>query len=829
MIAPHRRPHLLFAASALLASLQPLTGCAAPDPPLDEALRSAFPDQAAAVLSVGPGFLRSGGGRLERAAAGRRGGVAARLPSDGGDAIVFELDGGATVRAREVGAEGEAMLADRAVAYRRAGGSSFWTATPAGVEEWLLLDAAAVQRAAPVAAWEVQGGALAERDGAIEIADAAGAVRLRVTAPAAYAAGGREVGARLAARGARIELFVDAEGEQVLVDPEWESPAPPAMGTRRTRHAAAPLGTGVLVTGGTSLAGTSLASTELYDPAEGAWSSSSPAPGAMRRARTEHAAIALDSNRVLVVGGDSSGANSTYEVYDALAMEWVMGGVIPLRSPSDQPVPLYHHTATRLAGASGEVLIVGGQGDLDHVVVFSNVFRYDPSTGELTEAAPLLEPRTLHTATLLDSGEVLVVGGYHNTGLRTTELYDPMADAWRPGPSMSEGAERYLHTATRLQDGRVLMIGYTSVPDIYNPVTETFSAGARMINDSSRFGHSATLLPNGCVLVAGGRLSSSHSSDAELYNPDENEWIVTAPLSAPRAFHEATYLDEDGSVMLTGGDNQSQKLATVERFTLGQPGEACADRCECQSGFCVDGVCCDAACDLGACDACSVAAGASADGTCSLLTGTACNDDNPCTSGDACNAGACVGTNDDTAACGGDEPCTRYACVGGSCVATDDDDAPCDDDNSCTTDDICRAGTCAGEAITCAATDGCHEDGTCDPETGKCVPQSKADNAPCEDGGVCIAGGCVHPSQASSSSSQGGAGAGEAMGPAEDAGGGGAGPETDDEGGCGCRAAGAAAPGGSAAAALLMAAAAWRASRRRRRRCPSTPRWATPR
>ncbi|XXY46441.1 kelch repeat-containing protein [Sorangium sp. So ce269] len=822
MIAPHHRLHHLFAASSLLASLQPLTGCAAPDPTPDEALRRAFPDQAAAVLSVGPGFLRSGGG-LERAAAGRRGGVVARLPSDGSGEILFALDGGEALRVREVGAEGEAMLAERAVAYRRAGGSSFWTATPAGVEEWLLLDAAAVQREAPVAAWEVQGGALAERDGAIEIADATGAVRLRVTAPAAYAAGGREVGARLAARGARIELFVDAEGEQVLVDPEWQSPPPPAMGTRRTRHAAAPLGSGVLVTGGTGIAGTSLASTELFDPAEGAWSSS-PVAGTMRRARTNHAAMALDSDRILVVGGDDSGANSTYEVYDALANEWVMGSVIPLLTSGDdgaeQPAPLYHHTVTRLAGASGEVLIVGGQGDLDHLVVFRNVFRYDPSTGELTEAAPLLEARTQHTATLLVSGEVLVVGGYRGTGLRSTELYNPTLDRWRPGPMMMERAERYLHTATRLQDGRVLVLGYTPAPQIYDPATETFSAGARMVNDSSRFGHSATLLPNGCVLVAGGRLSSSHSSDAELYNPDENEWIVTAPLRAPRAYHEATYLDEDRSVMLTGGEDQNQKLATVERFTLGQPGEACADRCECQSGFCVDGVCCDIACDRGACDACSAAAGAAADGTCSLLTGPACDDGNACTSGDACREGTCAGADDDASACDDGNPCTRDACSQGLCVGTNDDGGDCEDGDLCTRD-FCQGGSCAAEPITCEATDECHVNGTCDPETGSCVAPRKEDGVMCEDGGVCLGGDCIHDLPEASSSSQGGTGA---AGSAEGAGGAGSGPATDDDGGCGCRAAGAAAPGGGAAAAVLMAAAASRAARRRRWPRPATPR-----
>ncbi|MCB9632752.1 MAG: hypothetical protein H6721_11520 [Sandaracinus sp.] len=45
-------------------------------------------------------------------------------------------------------------------------------------------------------------------------------------------------------------------------------------------------------------------------------------------------------------------------------------------------------------------------------------------------------------------------------------------------------------------------------------------------------------------------------------------------------------------------------------------GEACDEAAECDSGFCVDGVCCDTACD-GGCGVCSVAAGATADGTCS--------------------------------------------------------------------------------------------------------------------------------------------------------------------------------------------------------------------
>ncbi|WP_437815709.1 Kelch repeat-containing protein [Sorangium sp. So ce1078] len=816
MTRPHPGLHLSLAASALLASLQPLVGCAPLDPPPDEVLRSAFPDQAAAVLGVGPGFLRSGGG-LERAAAARRGGVAVSLPGEGSEAIVFALDGGATLRVREVGTGGEAVLAERAVAYRRAGGSSFWTATPDGVEEWLLLDAEAVRRDAPVAAWEVEGGALAARDGAIEIADATGVVRLRVTAPAAYAAGGREVEARLAARGARIELFVDAEGEQVLVDPEWQSPAPPSMGTGRSRHAAARLGTGVLATGGTSAAGVGIRSAELYDPADGAWSSS-PAPGNMRRAHTEHTATVLGSGRVLVVGGDTEGAHSTYEVYDADTTTWVTGGEIPLTNPmTGQPDNLFRHTATGLAGAAGEVLIVGGGADLDQVAVYRSVFRYDPRDGQLRAAADLLGPRTLHTATLLDTGEVLVVGGYYGAGLETTELYDPAADAWRHGPPMAAGA-RYMHTATRLLDGRVLVTGYVSATEIYDPRTNSFVTVAPMRAAGRRHGHSATLLPNGCVLVAGGRHNDTYETDAELYNPLADRWIVADELRAPRGFHEATLL-EDGSVLLTGGEQTGQKLATAERFAPGQPGAPCGDRCECQSGFCVDGVCCDTACDLGACDACSVAAGATTDGTCSLLTGAACDDDNPCTSGDACDKGACAGENDDTAPCDDGNPCTRDACSGGTCASSDDDSGECDDGDPCTTD-LCRGGECAAEAITCEATDECHVDGACDPETGACVPLTRENGVRCEGDGVCFAGDCLHNPPEAPSSSGGGAE------PTDSAGGGGSNPGADEERGCGCRAAGAAAPGGGPAAAALFiaAAAASRTSRRRRRPDPASPR-----
>lgn len=86
-------------------------------------------------------------------------------------------------------------------------------------------------------------------------------------------------------------------------------------------------------------------------------------------------------------------------------------------------------------------------------------------------------------------------------------------------------------------------------------------------------------------------------------------------------------------------------------------GARCGIGAECDSTFCADGRCCNSACGGGASDclACSIAAGASADGVCTTFpNGTACTDGTPCTITDACMTGACVGTG---------SPCSGATCT----------------------------------------------------------------------------------------------------------------------------------------------------------------------
>ena len=113
----------------------------------------------------------------------------------------------------------------------------------------------------------------------------------------------------------------------------------------------------------------------------------------------------------------------------------------------------YDHTATLLQ--SGKVLVAGGQGSSGFL---SNAELYDPATGLWTATGSLGTARRFHTATLLQSGKVLVAGGQGSSGfLSSAELYDPATGLWTATGSLTSA--RYLHTATLLSNGKVLVAG----------------------------------------------------------------------------------------------------------------------------------------------------------------------------------------------------------------------------------------------------------------------------------------------------------------------------------------------------------------------------------
>jgi uncharacterized repeat protein (TIGR01451 family)/CSLREA domain-containing protein len=180
-------------------------------------------------------------------------------------------------------------------------------------------------------------------------------------------------------------------------------------------------------------------------------------------------------------------------------------------------------------------------------------------------------PRQRFTATRLDDGRALAVGGTSGSGLSlaSADRYDPAANAWSPAASMNEG--RVSHTATKLASGMVLVAGgfrlaigppLTSA-ELFDPATDSWSGAGEM--QSARHLHAATLLPDGTVLVSGGLdYAADGYWSSELYDPATGGWLPAPSFRTPRYVHTTTLL-ADGRVLAVGGENADLgSLASAE-------------------------------------------------------------------------------------------------------------------------------------------------------------------------------------------------------------------------------------------------------------------------
>jgi len=310
----------------------------------------------------------------------------------------------------------------------------------------------------------------------------------------------------LVAGGESDDFTVLASAE--LYDPAtgaWSSTG--SLQSPRTHHTMTLLATGkVLVAGGSNSVGYT-PSAEIYDPATGQWTTA----GAMVDARGGHTATLLPTGNVLVAGGSGPESLKSAELFNPSTGEWTR--VAPLSIGRDE------HTATLLP--SGQVLVLGGR------PLTASGEIYDPGTGTWARGAAMLLERELHTATLLASGAILVAGGAgandegpSGSVMAEAELSNVGATGWRQTGSLR--APRLLHTATRLDPGGVLVVGGISfglsnqTAELFDPESETWNDAGCMAE--ARAAHTATLLPSGAVLVVGGEVSSTRvTTGAEIY------------------------------------------------------------------------------------------------------------------------------------------------------------------------------------------------------------------------------------------------------------------------------------------------------------------------
>ena len=232
------------------------------------------------------------------------------------------------------------------------------------------------------------------------------------------------------------------------------------------------------------------------------------------------------------------------------------------------------HTATLLN--DGLVLVVGGSDSGGNDLASAEL--YNPATGMFAATGNLNALRLWHSATALPNGMVLVVGGYHVDGgnaapVNTAELYDPVAGTFTNTGSLVAPA-RFLSTATLLASGKVLIAGGSdrdgnslSSAELYDPASGTFTSTGSM--NSQRQFHAATLLNNSKVLVTGGFDSSGNVlSSAELYDSTAGTFTTISAMNVTRFTHTSTLLNS-GQVLIAGGYDLS--FATLTSAELYDP------------------------------------------------------------------------------------------------------------------------------------------------------------------------------------------------------------------------------------------------------------------
>ena len=134
--------------------------------------------------------------------------------------------------------------------------------------------------------------------------------------------------------------------------------------------------------------------------------------------------------------------------------------------------------------------------------------------------------------------------------------------------------------------------------------------------------------------------------------------------------------------------------------------------------------------------------------TCNLGTGLcgkvnntlSCTDGNGCSQNDVCSGGACVpGAAVTCAALDGCHTVGVCNPMSGVCSTPNKaNGSACTDANACTQTDTCQSGVCTGQSpVMCPPPDACHTAGSCNMATGMCSNPAKPNGAACNDSNAC--------------------------------------------------------------------------------------------
>lgn len=573
-----------------------------------------------------------------------------------------------------------------------------------------------------------------------------------------------------------------------------------SLSTGRHAHSATVLSNGTVLVAGGVAGSTTLSSAQVYSPSNGIWTT----VGSLATARAGHKAVRLNDGRVLVVGGSSnSGVGvSAAELYSASSSGWSTAGTGPGCSS---------HTATMLT--NGNVLVICGETNGASMLTASIYSPQSGGAGSWSTPTTGLTSRYSRVVLRLQDGRVLVGGGRSGTLFySTSRIASASGMTWDVGTSLPFALSDPMIAA--LDDGRHLVVGG-------RVGASSTSALSRLMNGDGSSWSSAPSMPASRVHAAMIPLPNSRAmlTGGDWTVPETTAWLFLAETpcstnaqcasgicvagqccdtacstgscqscsrSGFEGFCTLSSASETGSpscspyfctgtgpscrTSCTSASHCASGLCLNNVCILKSIGDTCSSGEQCSSGHCADGVCCNSACS-GACRACSVAAGAPANGVCSILelgqTGhpscepyvcwggancpTSCSQDAHCDADHYCDGSRCVERFAQGASCTSASQCLSGYCSNGRCC-----DRACDGEcelcsnfsGACqlvtgTGTPSCAPFVCTGSSghcpTTCSSDDQCTFGNFC--HQNQCIPK-RVNGTSCTLGSQCISGNC---------------------------------------------------------------------------------------
>ena len=312
---------------------------------------------------------------------------------------------------------------------------------------------------------------------------------------------------------------------------------------------------------------------ELFDPRIGTFDE----VGEMAVSRIGGAVAVRDDGTAIIAGG-ADGEGVLVAVVEEIA------------SSSGEPIRQIGPDAQTTAQKAGlalvalpdrSVLLSGGRTSAGFIV--PELLVLEAGDDQFRDAGIMAVEREGHTASIGLGGVVYLIGGLTpdesggpDLATGTIELYRPQDQSVRT--LVAELATpRFGHTATVLDDGRILLVGgLTPLPICPSPpcavpeveVFDPIVGETRTVDEipGGTRDHTATAIAGGRVLITGGTDSEGDlRSDAYLFDPEVEALVPTRSLGRPRAEHTASELC-DGTVLLVGGVSEDGTPLAAERY-----------------------------------------------------------------------------------------------------------------------------------------------------------------------------------------------------------------------------------------------------------------------